>query len=206
MTIDLARGRLTSSKAKTNIRTRDDAVKPETGRSPISTTLAPSSPRHPASRTLAKGAVPSSPPKPYDVDKWSALLKCDDDLAKVAEKLRLLGENCVDELARSYLLLNDKQYLPDIVRRIIADARVEQSQAAAKITKDRLHEDRKIINTGMERVPDEAFKSLVLALTPGGKVQKETFVTRLISNSLINVLTLLSIFLAGCFLIAFSLR
>ncbi len=179
MTIDLARGRLTSSKAKTNIRTRDDAVKPETGRLPISTTLAPSSPRHPASRTLAKGAVPSSPP---------------------------LGENCVDELARSYLLLNDKQYLPDIVRRIIADARVEQSQAAAKITKDRLHEDRKIINTGMERVPDEAFKSLVLALTPGGKVQKETFVTRLISNSLINVLTLLSIFLAGCFLIAFSLR
>jgi hypothetical protein len=203
--MDLARGRLTSSKAKTNIRTRDDAVKPETGRLPISTTLAPSSPRRPASRTLAKGAVPSSP-KPYDVDKWSALLKCDDDLAKVAEKLRLLGENCVDELARSYLILNDKKYLPDIVRRIIADARVKQTQAAAKITKDRLHEDRKIINTGMERVPDEAFKSLVRALTPGGKVQKETFVTRLISNSLINVLTLLSIFLAGCFLIAFSLR
>lgn len=201
--MDLARGRLTSSKAKTNIRTRDDAVEPETGRLPISTTLAPSSQ---ASRTLAKGAVPSSRPKPYDVDKWSALLKCDDDLAKVVEKLRLLGENCVDELARSYLLLNDKKYLPDIVRRIIADARAEQPQAAAKITKDRLHEDRKIINTGMERVPDEAFKYLVRALTPGGKVQKETFVTRLISNSLIDVLTLLSIFLAGCFLIAFSLR
>jgi hypothetical protein len=66
--------------------------------------------------------------KPFDVEKWNALLRYDDDIAKVAEKLRPLGDKWVDELARAYLVLNDKQYLPSIVQKIIADARKEDEQ------------------------------------------------------------------------------
>jgi hypothetical protein len=116
---ELIKRRSTSSNANTSISTHDDAREP--GGSSISNSC-PSGPNYTASRTPTRETVLSSP-KDYDVDQWSVLLKCDDDLAKVAEKIRLLGDNCVDELARSYLLLNDKKYLPDIVRQIIADSR-----------------------------------------------------------------------------------
>jgi hypothetical protein len=77
---------------------------------------------------------PESPPpksKRYDVDKWEALVKYDDDIAMVAEKLRPLGEKWVDEFARSYLLLNDKKYLLSIVQKIIKAAKDEAATAQA---------------------------------------------------------------------------
>src|ERR1043165_512426 len=64
----------------------------------------------------------------YDRKKWQALLKYDPDLARVAEKMRQLGDHWVDELARSYLAINDKAYLPNIVNQIIADARKEHQR------------------------------------------------------------------------------
>jgi hypothetical protein len=146
--IELVKRRSTSSNANTSISTHDDAREP--GRSSISNSC-PSGPNYTASRTPTQETVLSSP-KDYDVDQWSVLLKCDDDLAKVAEKIRLLGDNCVDELARPYLLLNDKKYLPDIVRQIIADSREALPPAAAGVTKD---EDRKT------SAREEEFKSLV---------------------------------------------
>jgi hypothetical protein len=141
---------------------------------------------------------------PYDINRWSALLKKDDDLAKVAEKIRLLGENCVDELARSYLLLNDKKYLPDIVQKIISDVTGERFDVAA-IAKERLHPVRMLASSVMERIADDQLKSLIRTLAPQRKTSKESFVISLISNSLMDVLILTLIFLVGCFLIAFGL-
>jgi hypothetical protein len=67
--------------------------------------------------------------KGYDIEKWEALLKYDKDIAMVAQKLRPLGEKWVDEFARAFLILNDERYLPDIVQRIIADAKEEAERA-----------------------------------------------------------------------------
>jgi hypothetical protein len=144
-------------------------------------------------------------PVPYDINRWSALLKNDDDLAKVAEKIRLLGENCVDELARSYLFLNDKKYLPDIVRKIISDVTDERFKVGA-IAKERLHQVRMLGSSGMERAQDEQLKSLTRTLAPERKISKESFEISLISNSFMDALILALIFLVGCFLIAFGLR
>jgi len=61
----------------------------------------------------------------FDRAKWNALLQYDKDISAVAEKLKPLGEKWVDELASSYLTLNDKTYLPEIERTIVAAARAE---------------------------------------------------------------------------------
>jgi hypothetical protein len=61
----------------------------------------------------------------YDTGRWSALLKYDPEIRSVAEKLAVLGQRRVDEFAKAYLALNDKSYLPHIVRKIINDARSE---------------------------------------------------------------------------------
>jgi hypothetical protein len=68
--------------------------------------------------------------KNYDVEKWEALVKYDAEIAVVAEILQPLGEKWMDEFARSYLALNDKQYLECIARRIIADAQEERDRGA----------------------------------------------------------------------------
>ena len=67
--------------------------------------------------------------KPYDKEKWEALLKYDDDIARIAERIRPLGERWLDELARAYLALNDKQYLSRIEEKIRADARAERARS-----------------------------------------------------------------------------
>jgi hypothetical protein len=68
---------------------------------------------------------PPPPPKPYDVEKWETLVKYDDDIAMVVQKLGPLGQKWIDELARSYLAINDKKYLLPIVQKIIRAARDE---------------------------------------------------------------------------------
>ncbi len=78
--------------------------------------------------TERQTSTDQSQPKPFDVEKWNALLKYDQDIANEAEKLRPLGDKWVDEFARAYLVLNDKQYLPGIVRKIISDAKIEDDE------------------------------------------------------------------------------
>lgn len=70
-----------------------------------------------------------TPPARYDKAKWDALLKYDANIAQIAEKLKPLGEKWVNEFGAAYLVLNDKQYLPAIVQKIIADARAESADA-----------------------------------------------------------------------------
>jgi hypothetical protein len=61
--------------------------------------------------------------KPYDEAKWEALVRYDTDIARVAAALKPYGEKYVDELAQAYLVLNDKQYLPMIIQKIVETAK-----------------------------------------------------------------------------------
>jgi hypothetical protein len=61
--------------------------------------------------------------KRYDLDKWRAVIKNDDAIAAVAEKLQPLGDKWVDEFARNYLAVNDKKQVWPIVQKIISDWR-----------------------------------------------------------------------------------
>ncbi len=59
----------------------------------------------------------------YDQQKWRALLSSDADISRLAKALEPYGQKYVDELAAAYLALNDKEYLPIILSRIIESAR-----------------------------------------------------------------------------------
>jgi hypothetical protein len=68
------------------------------------------------------------PPNPigYSFDheeKWKSLVENDPDLGRLVAVLVPYGQKYVDELARAYLVLNDKDYLPMIIKKIIASAR-----------------------------------------------------------------------------------
>ena len=64
----------------------------------------------------------------YDQAKWNALVKYDQQIGEIASKLQPYGQKWVDEFASSYLALNDKRYLPDILKKIAEDAAVEEEE------------------------------------------------------------------------------
>lgn len=64
----------------------------------------------------------------FDRVKWNALVKYDPQIGEIAEKLRPLGDKWIDVFATDYLALEDKQYLPKIVRKVIADAKAEAEE------------------------------------------------------------------------------
>lgn len=81
--------------------------------------------------------LPSTTQSAFDRAKWNALLQYDEEIRAAAEKIKSLGPKWLDELAQSYLALNDKTYLPSLVEKIAnrADAEVNerlQLQAWAK--------------------------------------------------------------------------
>ena len=61
--------------------------------------------------------------KSYDRGMWRTVIQNDDAIAAVAEKLRPLGDEWVDEFARNYLTVNDKKQVGRIVQKIIDDWR-----------------------------------------------------------------------------------
>ncbi len=67
----------------------------------------------------------------YDRHEWRALLSSDADISRLAEALQPYGQKYVDEFAAAYLALNDKDYLPMILRNIIASARRDSRQNIA---------------------------------------------------------------------------
>jgi len=79
--------------------------------------------------STAATAAAAQSPKPYDREKWAALLKYDDEIAIVAGRISPLGQRWLDELAHAYLALNDKQYLRRIEEKIHADARAERARS-----------------------------------------------------------------------------
>jgi len=67
----------------------------------------------------------------YDRQKWRALVSSDADISRLAKALQPYGQKYVDEFAAAYLALNDKDYLPMILRQIIASARRDAGQNIA---------------------------------------------------------------------------
>jgi hypothetical protein len=65
----------------------------------------------------------ASSPSSFNQEKWQALCAHDPELAKLVAVLRPFGTKYVDELARAFLFFNDKDYLPLILKKIVASAR-----------------------------------------------------------------------------------
>ena len=72
----------------------------------------------------------SSAARVFDRAKWNALLKYDTDVAAAAEKISPFGSKWMDELASSFLTLNDKSYLNQIVEQVSAHAKAEMDKVA----------------------------------------------------------------------------
>ncbi|WP_315742079.1 hypothetical protein [Bradyrhizobium sp. SZCCHNR1075] len=85
----------------------------------------------------------------YDRAKWQALVKYDPEIQRVAQQIGQLGDKWIDVLAADYLSLNDKSYLPQIIRKILNDAkeerrRQEEAEEAAKRVVAATAEERRI--------------------------------------------------------------
>ena len=59
----------------------------------------------------------------YDRKKWEALVEYDEDIKRVSLALQPYGSKYIDQFAAAYLALNDKEYLPVIIKRILATAK-----------------------------------------------------------------------------------
>jgi hypothetical protein len=69
---------------------------------------------------------------PEHLLRWNALLRFDPDISAAAENLRPFGESWLSELGQAYFALNeDRQYLPNIVNRLIEEAEREKTQGWA---------------------------------------------------------------------------
>jgi hypothetical protein len=60
---------------------------------------------------------------PREMDKWCSLVASDEDLSQVVTILALFGQKYVNQLARTYIVFDDKAYLPTILKQIVASAR-----------------------------------------------------------------------------------
>jgi hypothetical protein len=67
----------------------------------------------------------------YDRQEWRALLGSDADISRLAKVLEGYGQKYVDEFAAAYLAVNDKDYLPAILRKIVASASRDSGQTIA---------------------------------------------------------------------------
>jgi hypothetical protein len=69
----------------------------------------------------SKGPLASTG-KDYDLTKWRALKEVDPEIARAAAQASQKGSMNEDELARKYLSLMDKSYLPSILAKALAIA------------------------------------------------------------------------------------
>jgi hypothetical protein len=68
----------------------------------------------------------------YDRNKWNALVEYDGDIKRIVEGLQPYGQTYIDQLAAAFLALNDKEYLPVIVKKILETARQDKSAAGTR--------------------------------------------------------------------------
>jgi hypothetical protein len=88
-------------------------------------------------------------PDSYDEQEWRALLSSDSDISRLANALEPYGRKYVDQFATAYLALNDKNYLPMILRMIIASAGRDSGQNIASDFAD----NAPTINAGPDKQP-----------------------------------------------------
>jgi hypothetical protein len=70
-------------------------------------------------------------PCSYDRREWRALLNSDADISRLANVLASYGQKYVDEFAAAFLAVNDKEYLPAILQKIVASASRDSRQNIA---------------------------------------------------------------------------
>jgi hypothetical protein len=70
-------------------------------------------------------------PYSYDRREWRALLSSDADISRLANVLESYGQKYVDEFAAAFLAVNDKDYLPAILQKIVASASRDSRQNIA---------------------------------------------------------------------------
>ena len=75
-----------------------------------------------SANSAAAGKPSNDPQKPYDERKWMALIRFDEEIRAAATTVRAYGQRWEDELARTYLQINDKGSLDQIVRNILGRA------------------------------------------------------------------------------------
>jgi hypothetical protein len=73
--------------------------------------------------------------------RWNALVKYDDEIRAAAERLRPFGDTWVSKLGQDFFALNeDRKYLPNIVTRLMAEAKLAQEEEQRK--REREQEER----------------------------------------------------------------
>jgi hypothetical protein len=74
---------------------------------------------------------PLVPTPAFDGQKWRALSEFDPDLTRVDAALRPYGEKYLSLFATEYLILNDKQYIPNILDKVLKTVRHDAAEAKA---------------------------------------------------------------------------
>ncbi len=80
-----------------------------------------------------------------EMNKWSSLVASDEDLSRVVKILASFGQKYVDQLARVYVVFDNKSCLPTILNMIIATARKDAGLSAAE---DQAADDSNVIRIG----------------------------------------------------------
>jgi hypothetical protein len=70
---------------------------------------------------------------PYDLEKWSALVKSDADVSRSVEALQPFGKKYVDQLATAYLAFEEKSYLPVIVNLVARAIKKDSGRDSADV-------------------------------------------------------------------------
>jgi hypothetical protein len=70
-------------------------------------------------------------PYSYDLERCRSLVRNDADISRAASSLAPFGKKYMDELAKAYLVLNDKDYLPIIFKKITAAIRKDAGKDTA---------------------------------------------------------------------------
>ena len=77
----------------------------------------------------------------YGINKWNALIQYDPDIKRVVDALAPFGQKYVDEFAQAFMAIDDKNYLPQIIEKILATAKAD---AAHSMVEDVLRTPSKI--------------------------------------------------------------
>jgi hypothetical protein len=83
-------------------------------------------------RTIDHSASAQDSGYAYDRNKWNALVEYDADIRRIVDGLEPYGPKYIDQFAAAYLALNDKEYLPMIVKKILETARQEKAAARSR--------------------------------------------------------------------------
>ena len=90
----------------------------------------------------------------YDVTRWKALVEFDPEIAKIEATLKPFGQKYVDQFAAGYLALNDRNYIPNIIEKILETARrdSEERKAQEELWANRYADPNYILRAAGERI------------------------------------------------------